>query len=74
MFKKNKNETTVQKKCSDNASWWVKIRNEPYLLEHPKMMVLSIVCGALLQYLVSVIVFFAAAYFMSALIWAFKVV
>ena len=74
MFKKNKNETTAQKKCSDNASWWVKIRNEPYLLEHQKMMELSIVCGAVLQNLVSIVVLFAAAYFMSALVGALKVV
>lgn len=74
MFKKNKKGTPVPERCPDNASWWVKIRNEPYLLEHPKMMVLSIICGALLQYLAGIVIFFIASYFISALVGAIKVV
>ena len=63
MFMKNKEKKrTAQKMCREDAGFWTKLRNKPYLREHPKMLAVNLIGSIILQYFLYLILFIGFAY------------
>ena len=74
MFKnKNKKEEKEQEMCREDASFWTKLKNEPYLRAHPTMLAISLISGAVLQYFAYLPVVLALAYIVTAVKGALEV-
>jgi len=74
MFKKSKEKReTVQEMCREDASLWTKLRNEPYLREHPGMLAVSLIGSVILRYLLYLSLFMVFAYIWTAVMGAMEV-